>query len=134
MEALIVIDETDTSSNGSTASSLLNSVATFSFKFMVSVLTDVFQMTNILSLSLQEKEVDYNTARNLIKSTIDQLNEKVVNELHFETYWNETANFCKENDISMPILSRRRRVNQFVSFLFYLIFMFILRSFINSIS
>ena len=112
MESLIVIDETDLSNNSSNANSLLNSVATFSFKFVVHVLMDVFQITNILSLSLQAKEVDYNTARNLIKSTIAQLNEKLANELNFELYWNETSKFCQQNDISMPVLKRRRRVNQ----------------------
>ena len=55
MESLIVIDETDLSNNASNANSLLNSVATFSFKFVVHVQMDVFQITNILSLSLQAK-------------------------------------------------------------------------------
>jgi len=99
------VDCSDKSSYGAKAKFLLNNINNFEFVFIIHMLDEILNQTSELSDALQEIELDFIYSRNLIKTTIKNLQE-LRNDSKFEDLIHECCAFAIKNYITVPLSKR----------------------------
>ena len=94
---------------GADAASLLKSISTFSFFFIVLCLDAVFSVINILSQYLQEKTMTFSRARTCTKSILSTLSQ-FRNDQKFESLWKVASEKQAQLELEPPTLLRHRRI------------------------
>ena len=94
---------------GADAASLLKSISTFSFFFIVLCLDAVFSVINILSQYLQEKTMTFSRARTCTKSILSTLSQ-FRNDQKFESLWKVASEKQAQLELEPPTLPRHRRI------------------------
>jgi len=110
IDTLEDISEKD-SINGSDASALLSSMTNFEFIFCIVFLSDVMQVTNILSKYLQSSNINFDNVCTMAQQTIDVL-KNCRSDSTFNKTWERAMEITITNNISFPKLPRKRTVPQ----------------------
>ena len=94
---------------GADAASLLKSISTFSFFFVIVCLDAVFCVVNILPHYLQEKIMTFSRARTCTKSIVSTLSQYRSDE-KFESLWKVASDKQTQLELEPSTLPRHRRI------------------------
>jgi len=96
----IVTTDGSTSEQIGDALTLLNSIQTFEFAFLLHLMKIILGRTNELSQALQRKDQDIINAMTLVRLSKQQLGDLRNNE--WESFMNEVSLFCSKQNIKIP--------------------------------
>jgi len=88
---------------------MLNAIQKFDYLFHLTIMTEIYLITNILSKYLQHSDISLTTALIQVNITIETL-KTLRTDLKFEEFWSKTIDICKVNDIDEPRETRKRRI------------------------
>ena len=109
LESLLFIEINGSSIADVQAKQLLNSIEEFEYNFMLRVLFEIFERTEILSKALQSSGLELDRCSLLVKVALESLAE-LLNENEFKSTYNKALDFAKERDLKLPSLPRQSKV------------------------
>ena len=108
LEALEFIALTDKTPSGLNARPLLKSIEEFEFVFVLQVLTEIYDRTELLSEALQKSELEMDGAERLIIATRNSLKE-ISTDANFKKMYKSCLDLANNLKIEQPKLPRQGR-------------------------